>query len=364
MEALVGVAAVVLGVAAVGGLIALLVGVARRARQRFVAALREVARALRSDDLSVFEGSFWKAPNLKGSVGPYSVTLDTYTVDKSTYTRIRVRGGLPPGMIFEKEGAAASFKKVFVGEDVEIGDPRFDESVVARGDEVDLASTLDAPARAAVAQAVRQGIRLRKGELRWNHSGLVKDPAKLIGALRATLKMADVLRAPGSAAERLWTNAQNDPEPGVRARCMWYLLTQFEDSPSARSAHALLLCEAGATPSDEASLLACFSVSSPSLWLAAIEALEDCGTARAVAPLMEVAESGETDVASRARQAIGIIQSRLSGVRGGLSVVAPDSDAGALSLDALAPGGVSLAVSPTVPSDAPEARIPDDLAFE
>ena len=342
-----------LGVAGVGAFGALIVLMAKASRDQWLAALTAVQKRL-GGELVIDAGKWYRSPTLSGTVGDHTVVIDTYTVDKSTYTRIKVRGGLSHRISFEKERMLASIKKVFMGPDVEVGDPHFDATVVARGHALTLACALDNEGRRAVASAIADyEVQMNKGELVFTKSGMEKDPDVLIAAARAMLRMAEAVSSGVRVSpERLWEIARRDTSPGVRDRCLWHLITAFEGSDVAARAleHAL------ADMTDEAALIDGLLAPQPGRRLAAVVALEARGTAAAVMPLTGIAESRADGLAPRARHAIAAIQERLGGARGSLTVVAPEPAAGALALglaDQAHAGSVSVSEATPAAGEAP-----------
>ncbi len=88
---------------------------------------------------SYIEGGWFKGDGVVYRHGEWKLVLDTYTVrrDKSstTYTRMRAPFVNKDGLYFKiyREGFFSSVGKFFGMEDLEIGDPFFDESFVVKG---------------------------------------------------------------------------------------------------------------------------------------------------------------------------------------------------------------------------------------
>src|SRR5262249_41655176 len=85
------------------------------------------------------EGGFWKGDRVQAHVGPWTVTLDTYTVHTQhshvTYTRMRAPYVNPDGFRFTvyRKGAFSGLGKLLGMQDVEVGDPGFDEAFIVQG---------------------------------------------------------------------------------------------------------------------------------------------------------------------------------------------------------------------------------------
>jgi hypothetical protein len=87
------------------------------------------------------QGGFWKQNKVQAHVGPWTITLDTYTDSSgeanTTYTRIRAPYVNPSGFRFTiyRKGFFSDWGKLFGMQDIEVGDPEFDESFVIQGDD-------------------------------------------------------------------------------------------------------------------------------------------------------------------------------------------------------------------------------------
>jgi hypothetical protein len=88
------------------------------------------------------EGSFWgKSSRVDAAHGQWNVTLDTYTVSNgkssTTYTRMRAPYVNPDGFQFNiyRRGIFSDLGKMLGMQDVEIGDPQFDEDFITKGND-------------------------------------------------------------------------------------------------------------------------------------------------------------------------------------------------------------------------------------
>src|SRR4051812_37837187 len=85
------------------------------------------------------EGGFWKGSKVQAHVGPWTVTLDTYTVHTGhahfTYTRMRAPYVNPEDLRFTvyRKGLFGELDKLLGMQDIEVGDPEFDEVFIVKG---------------------------------------------------------------------------------------------------------------------------------------------------------------------------------------------------------------------------------------
>ncbi len=106
------------------------------------------------------EGGFWKGSKVQAVVGPWRVTLDTYTVSTEnthvTYTRMRAPYMNPEGFRFTiyRKGYFSGLGKMLGMQDIEVGDPAFDDAFIIQGNNESRVQNLFADARVrALAQA-------------------------------------------------------------------------------------------------------------------------------------------------------------------------------------------------------------------
>jgi hypothetical protein len=87
------------------------------------------------------EGGMWKGNKVQAHVGPWTVTLDTYSVHTQhshvTYTRIRAPYVNPEGFRFTiyRKGFFSDLGKLLGMQDIEVGDPEFDETFIIKGND-------------------------------------------------------------------------------------------------------------------------------------------------------------------------------------------------------------------------------------
>jgi len=95
------------------------------------------------------EGGFWKGDKVEATHGPWTITLDTYRVSDGktsvVYTRMRAPFVDSGGFRFTvyRKGFFSGIGKFFGMQDIEIGDPAFDEAFIVKGnDELKLREVL------------------------------------------------------------------------------------------------------------------------------------------------------------------------------------------------------------------------------
>src|SRR5208337_2335272 len=87
------------------------------------------------------EGGFWKGSKVQAHVGPLTVTLDTYTESSGqsavTYTRMRAPYVNPEGFRFTiyRKNLFSDLGKFLGMQDIEVGDPEFDEAFIIKGND-------------------------------------------------------------------------------------------------------------------------------------------------------------------------------------------------------------------------------------
>ena len=98
------------------------------------------------------DGGFWKRDRVELMFQSWMIVLDTYVVSSgkssTTYTRIRTPIANPSGFRFRvcRQGFFNGLAKLFGAQDIEIGDPKFDEEfIVQTNDEWQVAQLLALP---------------------------------------------------------------------------------------------------------------------------------------------------------------------------------------------------------------------------
>jgi len=84
------------------------------------------------------DGGFWKGNKVQGAHGPWTITLDTYTISNgktsTTYTRMRAPFVDSEGFRFTvyRKGIFSEIGKWFGMQDIEIGDANFDQDFILK----------------------------------------------------------------------------------------------------------------------------------------------------------------------------------------------------------------------------------------
>ena len=87
------------------------------------------------------EGGFWKGDKVQATHGPWTITLDTYTVSNgktsTVYTRMRAPFADPEGFRFTvyRKGIFSDIGKWFGMQDIEIGDEAFDREFILKSNQ-------------------------------------------------------------------------------------------------------------------------------------------------------------------------------------------------------------------------------------
>ena len=85
------------------------------------------------------DGGFWKGKKVQVHVKPWTITLDTFTESSGesaqTYTRMRSPYINPEGFRFTiyRKGFLSGLGKLLGMQDIEVGDPDFDDAFIIQG---------------------------------------------------------------------------------------------------------------------------------------------------------------------------------------------------------------------------------------
>ncbi|MFO0892536.1 MAG: DUF3137 domain-containing protein [Isosphaeraceae bacterium] len=169
----------------------------------------------------------WKGSKVQAHVGPWVVTLDTYTVSSGhshvTFTRMRAPYLNPAGFRFTiyRKGAFSELGKLLGMQDIEVGELEFDEAFVIKGNDEGMVRSLfgnPEVRRLALAQPkLRLEVKDSEGwfgpkfppdvdELHFQVVGVIKDPDLLKQLFDLFAAVLDQLCRIGSAYKQ---------EPGV-----------------------------------------------------------------------------------------------------------------------------------------------------
>ena len=188
---------------------------------RFGPSKDEVWRQLSQEIGTEFvEGGFWKGSKVQAHVGPWTVTLDTYTESSGeshvTYTRMRAPYINPEGFRFTiyRKNHFSDLGKFLGMQDIEVGDPEFDEAFIIKGN--DESKVRDLFANSKIRQMIQDQpkIRLRVkdsegwfgpkfpenvDELHFQVVGVIKDVERLKALFDLFATVLDQLCRIGSA---------------------------------------------------------------------------------------------------------------------------------------------------------------------
>lgn len=195
---------------------------------RFGPSKNEVWRQLSQEIGAEFiEGGFWKGNKVQVQVKPWTITLDIYTESTGethvTYTRMRAPYVNPEGFRFTvyRKGIFSELGKLLGMQDIEVGDPDFDEAFIIKGS--DEFRVRDLFANRQIRQMIQDQPKIRLDvkdsegwfgptfpedvdELRFQVVGVIKDKERLKGLFNLFAAVLDELCRIGSAYKR---------EPGV-----------------------------------------------------------------------------------------------------------------------------------------------------
>jgi hypothetical protein len=111
-------------------------------RSLFGPSTHEVWRQLSAEiGAQYVEGGFWKGDKVQATHGPWTITLDTYTVStgksSTTYTRMRAPFVDSDGFRFTvyRKGIFSDIGKWFGMQDLEIGDEAFDRDFILKSNQ-------------------------------------------------------------------------------------------------------------------------------------------------------------------------------------------------------------------------------------
>jgi hypothetical protein len=189
------------------GAIAAALAAARSSRQRSNLAWAKAAREL-GITLEPTRGGFgfFGKMSMSGHVHDMELTIDTRQSDDTTYTRYRVT--YPPlGLSFQakRQHALTRLGKVFGYQDIEIGDPLFDDQIIVKGDYPERIADFLTPARRV---AITGFIELYPGAvitntgISYEKRGLDSEEDRLISTMQRMLSVARQLRGADRVTER------------------------------------------------------------------------------------------------------------------------------------------------------------------
>ena len=173
------------------------------------------------------ESGLWKGNKVQAHVKPWTITLDTYTVSTGkssvTYTRMRAPYINPEGFRFTiyRKSLFSDLGKFLGMQDIEVGDPEFDEAFIIKGN--DESKVRDLFSNSKIRQMIQAQPRIRLevkdsegwfgpkfpedvDELHFQVVGVIKDVERLKALFDLFATVLDQLCRIGSAYKQ---------EPGI-----------------------------------------------------------------------------------------------------------------------------------------------------
>jgi hypothetical protein len=174
-------------------------------------------------------GSLWKGSKVVARVGEWTITLDTFTRQagqhhRVSYTRVRVPYVNPDGFRFTvyQAGFFSGLGRFLGMQDVEVGDPDFDDAFVVKGDDEARLVDLFADPKLRVLFASLPRMRLEvKDRDGWFGPSFPPDADELYFETRGVVKDVDQLKAIFDVCSALLhrlcrIGAAHKYDPGVR----------------------------------------------------------------------------------------------------------------------------------------------------
>jgi len=180
----------------VGAVMAAAASKRKLSNQAWEAAARELGITL-APTKGVF--GFMGKQSMTGSVRGLTVTIDTHQSNDTTFTRYRVKyPSLGLGLSARRQHALSRLGAMLGFQDIEVGDPVFDEAVVLKGDYPDqVASFLNPARRLAITGLIElyPGSQISDTGISYSKRGLDTDSRQLISTMQRILSVAQELRA-------------------------------------------------------------------------------------------------------------------------------------------------------------------------
>ena len=136
---------------------------------------------------------------MTGQINGLTVTIDTHQSNDTTFTRYRVRyPSLGLGLQAKRQHGLARVGKLLGFQDIEVGDPVFDEAIIVKGDYPErVASFLTPSRRVAITGLIElyPGSKITDTEIAYSKRGLDSDYRQLISTMQRILSVAQELRA-------------------------------------------------------------------------------------------------------------------------------------------------------------------------
>jgi hypothetical protein len=236
---------------AIGGVVISAVAAASRNARRAIHRTRQFA----ADQLGAsYDPSGWfGTPRIHGHKDGLSLEV-TFVEGRNPTTFFKVRG-LPENLELSQEGGLATLGKILGGQDIEIGDPEFDDEIRVQGSEAVARAALTVEGRKRVLRQVKgDGKVIKNGSASFRLHGTKMTADAIVLEVTSLLQMGKSLRLPCPVLDCVAGNAENDPLPVVRSRCFRFLRESRADLETARHAFAAGLDDAEPVVQMEAAL--------------------------------------------------------------------------------------------------------------
>ena len=154
--------------------------------------------------------SGFQGRKLEGECVGHAVRVDTYSrrsgKQSQTYTRYRIGyADLGLGLNLEREGLFSGVKKFFGAQDIEVGDPGFDEGILVKGDHPTAVRAYLTPARRLVVQRALSkfdGLSIADSGMEFSRSGLDGE-SRIVGTVKSLCGVATELAGDSDVESRL-----------------------------------------------------------------------------------------------------------------------------------------------------------------
>lgn len=189
------------------GVIAAVFATAKSRRQRSNEAWAKAAREL-GITLEPTRGvfGFFGKMSMSGQVHDMDITIDTHQSDDATFTRYRVRyPTLGLALKVKRQHALTRIGKLFGYQDIEVGDPLFDDEIIVKGEYPDHIAEFLTPARRVAITGLIElypGAVITDTGISYQKRGLDTEEGQLISTMQRILSVARQLRGVDRVAER------------------------------------------------------------------------------------------------------------------------------------------------------------------
>lgn len=279
------------------------------ARARRIALLQQLA-----DDLGLDWSAEYPASTLWGQIDGVRVCVDRYSDGDATWERVRAWPDVPTDVHIRGEQIGHVVLSLLGADDLQIGDPDFDNNLRLTGREEDLRRILSADVRRAMVEALPQHFSLREGVVEVRQ----EIPSVDSHALRLLVDRAVAISKALNDASLLST-ATADPSPLARTHALRVLAEV--DPGAARTVADQLL---GSRPPQEA-----LTGRVADLVAAAIVLREE-GTAADI-PALRALQLPQSSMQELVDRTIATIQSRVASPAAGGLTISDNRQEGAIS---------------------------------